>query len=102
MKKPEFLIIGVQKCGTTWLWEMLKQHPGTDLPERKEIHSFGSAELYRNGKDWYYSHFQNIAPSRVTGDENIEFPWYSYLPMKGDQEELLGRSLDCRDYGSRR
>ena len=73
MKKPEFLIIGAQKCGTTWLWEMLKQHPGTDLPERKEIHFFGSAELYRNGKDWYYSHFQGLNPSKLTGEASTTY-----------------------------
>ena len=54
-RKPNFFIIGAQKCGTGWLWEMLKQHPGTDLPSQKEIHFFGASELYRKGKGWYYN-----------------------------------------------
>ena len=34
--KPDFLIIGAPRAGTSWLWEMLKEHPDIDLPEVKE------------------------------------------------------------------
>ena len=38
---PNFLIIGVQKGGTTWLHENLKNHPQIFLPEgRKELEFF--------------------------------------------------------------
>lgn len=37
---PEFLGIGAQKAGTTWLHESLRLHPGIWLPPRKEIHYF--------------------------------------------------------------
>jgi len=35
---PQFIIIGAQKAGTTWLWGMLDQHPGISLAVEKEIH----------------------------------------------------------------
>lgn len=38
--KPNFMCIGSQKGGTSWLYEMLKQHPDIWLPDIKEIHYF--------------------------------------------------------------
>jgi hypothetical protein len=40
MSLPDFLCIGAQKAGTTWLYEMLRQHPGIWMPPIKEIHYF--------------------------------------------------------------
>jgi hypothetical protein len=37
---PQFLIIGAQKAGTTWLDRNLRQHPQIWLPPEKEIHFF--------------------------------------------------------------
>ena len=37
---PDFLGIGAQKAGTTWLYENLRRHPELFLPEEKEIHYF--------------------------------------------------------------
>ncbi len=37
---PDFLGVGAQKSGTTWLHNMLSQHPGLWLPPLKEIHYF--------------------------------------------------------------
>ena len=77
--KLDFLIIGAQKAGTTWLWSMLEQHPGTDLPRTKEIHFFGSAELYQNGREWYYSHFAGLDQSRIIGEASTTY-FYDYVP----------------------
>lgn len=37
---PDFLVIGAQKSGTTWLHFNLKAHPQIWLPPEKEIHYF--------------------------------------------------------------
>ena len=37
---PQFLIIGAQKAGTTWLFKNLESHPGIWLPPEKELHFF--------------------------------------------------------------
>jgi len=77
--KPDFLIIGAQKAGTTWLWSMLNKHPGTDLPKEKEIHYFGSAELYRKGKDYYYNHFAGLDRSKISGEASPT-NFYDHVP----------------------
>lgn len=40
MTYPDFLCIGAQKAGTTWLHHNMCYHPGIWLPVRKEIHYF--------------------------------------------------------------
>lgn len=54
MSLPTFLGIGAHRCATTWLYEMLKQHPQICMAKhRKEVHFF---DLYYNrGVGWYSS-----------------------------------------------
>jgi len=40
---PDFLCIGAQKAGTTWLYECLRRHPDVWMPPIKEIHYFDRA-----------------------------------------------------------
>ena len=40
MSPPDFLIIGAQKSGTTWLDRNLRLHPDVWLPPEKELHFF--------------------------------------------------------------
>lgn len=40
MRPPHYLCIGMQKAGTTWLSDRLKQHPGIYPPALKEPHYF--------------------------------------------------------------
>ncbi len=44
-KLPNFLIIGAQKSGTTWLWNEIRQHPDIFMPEHKELHYLVVMEL---------------------------------------------------------
>lgn len=37
---PDFICIGAQKAGTTWLYRQLASHPDFWMPPRKEIHYF--------------------------------------------------------------
>jgi hypothetical protein len=39
-KFPDFLIIGAQKAGTTWLHRNLQAHPRIWMPKEKELHYF--------------------------------------------------------------
>ena len=39
-KRLSFLVCGAQKSGTTALAAYLRQHPGIQLPEKKELHFF--------------------------------------------------------------
>ena len=41
---PNFLGIGAPRSGTTWLYNMLKQHPQVWMPPIKELHYFDSID----------------------------------------------------------
>ena len=49
MKKPNLFIIGAPKCGTTFLYHYLKEHPDIYFPDFKEPHFFGSDLIRRHG-----------------------------------------------------
>lgn len=53
---PNFLGIGVQRGGTTWLHTLLSSHPDVYMPtRRKEIRFF--EKYYDRGLEWYSSFF---------------------------------------------
>lgn len=53
---PNFLGIGAQRSGTSWLYFLLKSHPEIFVPPHaKEVHFFD--RYYDRGLDWYGSFF---------------------------------------------
>lgn len=54
--KPEFLIVGAQRCGTTTLYRLLEEHPNVVRPTFSK--GIGFFDLnYTKGMAWYLSHF---------------------------------------------
>jgi Sulfotransferase family len=51
---PDFICIGAQKAGTTWLYNQLAAHPDFWMPPRKEIHYFNERG-HRPIKTWWRS-----------------------------------------------
>ena len=76
-KFPDFLGIGAQKSGTTWLYANLKKHPEIYLPRKKEIHYFDW--YFYKGINWYYNHFNHKRKTQKTGEIT---PGYSILNEK--------------------
>lgn len=70
---PTFVIAGVQKCGTTSLFQALDLHPRVVRPANKEIHFFD--QHWRRGQDWYARQFPDLAVGQMTGEAT---PVYSY------------------------
>jgi len=85
---PSFFVLGAQKAGTTWLWNMLDQHPGTSLPQTKEIHYFGLAELHAKGDDWYYRHFAGLDGEKVIGEASTSY-FYDRVPYGYDDSSQI-------------
>lgn len=75
MSLPDFLIIGAQKSGTTWLLNMLSQHPDIYVPLR-EVHYFNRDNKYVLGTDWYRKHFEDAHDNQVVGEKS---PNYTFL-----------------------
>ena len=62
---PDFLGIGAQKAGTTWLHENLRCHPSLYLPDEKELHYFDWH--FHRPLRWYAGHFRQGAGRVRTG-----------------------------------
>ena len=75
MRLPEFLGVGTQKGGTTYLYELLKRHPQIFLAEPKEQHFFSLH--WQRGADWYGNQFASAAESQICGEIT---PYYLFHP----------------------
>ena len=58
----DFIIIGVQKGGTTSLHHHLSRHPEVYVPESKEVPFFTLDERYAKGVDWLLEKYYAGAP----------------------------------------
>lgn len=76
MSKPDFLIIGAQKSGTTSLFNYLNQHPGVIIPDVKEVHFFDLN--FDKGMNWYYEYFNSHVSAEILMGEAT--PYYLFHP----------------------
>lgn len=74
-----FIGIGAQKCGTTWLQRTLARHPDIAFPGGKEVHFWD--QHYARGLDWYRHLFADNG--KLNGDIT---PAYGFLPLQKIQE----------------
>ncbi len=56
--RPDFIVIGAKKCGTTALYDYMTQHPGISPALKKEIYYFNA--FHGRGQYWYRSFFPTI------------------------------------------
>ncbi|UYM18511.1 sulfotransferase [Endozoicomonas euniceicola] len=97
MASPDFLCIGAQKAGTTWLDKMFKGHPDIWTPPVKELQFFN--EFYNKAAyPWTQKHRESHAVNAIRyavnekqpnwekiklamhiASENIGFDWYEKI-----------------------
>jgi hypothetical protein len=64
---PDFLVVGCQRCGTTWIDAALRGHPSVYLPAQKQTYFFD--RNYDRGFDWYLGQFAGAGPEhRAVGE----------------------------------
>ena len=74
MPLPDFLIIGAQKSGTSWLANQLGRNPRVFMP-RDEIHYFDKAHNFSRGLEWYESHFAAAESGQLIGEKTPDYLW---------------------------
>jgi hypothetical protein len=83
--RPDFLIVGAQRCGTTTMFKTLVQHPDVVRPFlRKGIHYFDKA--YWRGERWYRGHFPLVVTTMLRGHGHRAItgessPYYMFHPL---------------------
>jgi hypothetical protein len=84
---PTFLVIGAQKCGTSWLAQMMSQHPEVSTGAEKELHFFNKVYNYQKGLEWYRSQFSITPDTKAVGEFTPNYFWTSE-----DEREMGGRT----------
>ncbi|MDM8553304.1 sulfotransferase domain-containing protein [Desulfococcaceae bacterium HSG7] len=82
MTLPNFLIIGAQKSGTTWLGHMLRQHPDVFMPEQ-EVHFFDKENRFAKGITWYERHFDCVKNETAIGEKTPDYYWANGKGVEG-------------------
>jgi hypothetical protein len=71
LNKPDFLIAGPQKTGTSWLYHRLKSVPGITMPPVKELSFFHEADVnllinqFNNHNKLWHNYFSQIKNKHV-------------------------------------
>jgi sulfotransferase family protein len=92
--RPDFLLIGAQRSGTTSLYRYLAEHPSmAPALVSKGVHYFSTS--YGQGRSWYRGHFPTIAyrdlhravrrTPLVTGEAS---PYYLFHPLAPERVAL--------------
>ncbi len=81
---PDFVIIGGKKCGTTFLYHLLGQHPLVQPAASKELHFFDA--LFDEGAEWYRQCFP--APRQEDGRRTITGEASPYIAHRYAPERM--------------
>lgn len=89
---PNFLVIGAQKAGTTWLAARLREHP--DIFMRKgEIHFFDVEDNFQKGPEWYSEQFKDGENHQARGEKTPDYLWVNR--DEGRRNDIPVRIHDC-------
>lgn len=96
--RPNLFIIGAMKCGTTYLAELLSEHPSVFMCQPKEPCYFVDPEELRRLWPWawkrgywrsegaYLGLFQSAGAATVIGEASV---YYTHLPVASDIPEKI-------------
>jgi hypothetical protein len=68
---PDFVILGPQKCATTWMYRCLEEHPEVYMPDTDSIHYFDMH--YQEGTEWYSTFFDGHEGEPIVGEETPSY-----------------------------
>jgi hypothetical protein len=85
---PNFLFIGADKAGSTWLFRVLQAHPACFVPPAKDIYFFD--RHYGRGLDWYVSFFGQARPDALAVGELSHDYLYSDAAAERIARDLPG------------
>jgi hypothetical protein len=80
-RSPDFIVLGVPRSATTWLYYALASHPDIYLPKVKEQEFFGDYRFHL-GWNWYLNHFVNRGNQAIAGDISVGYFHSSEAPAQ--------------------
>lgn len=99
MPKPNFLIPGASRSGTTSLYHYLRDHPEIFMPENKEVRYFDRNDRYGD-KEWYLEHFESVTDETAIGESSPPYFYESIVrDESGEYQGLMDNSITARVLG---
>ena len=77
---PNVIYAGIQRTGSTWLYDCFKEHPQVFVPYLKEIHYFD--RNFDRGKKWYETFFKNSEDEKILIDITPNYFQDTSIPKK--------------------
>lgn len=77
---PNFLYIGPDKAGSSWLHEMLIQHPQVYLTPAKDLYFFD--RYYDRGPAWYADQFRDANGRPIVGEVCQDYLFHPDAPAR--------------------
>jgi hypothetical protein len=90
MSAPDFIYIGPDKAGSSWLHEVLRRHPQVFLTPAKGLYFFD--RYYDRGLEWYVAQFDDARPEQVVRGEVCQ----DYLADPDAAERMAGSLGEVR------
>ena len=87
LKIPNLFIVGASKCATTYVWDVLRQHPQVFMGETKEPSYFARRDM-DSRLLWYLSLFERAGDAKVIGEAS---PIYSETTVFPDVASKIYR-----------
>lgn len=83
LPKPNFLIVGAAKSGTTSLFEYLRHHPDIFMPACKEV-SYFSGRLDKNeiSLNEYLTYFSKVKLQKRIGEASVAYLYQEDVPQQ--------------------
>ena len=92
--RPDFVVIGAMKCGTSTLHDQLGANPGLFMSDPKEPNFFSDDDVFARGFDWYEALFTGAADDQLCGESSTHYTKSPTLPHAA--ERLAERLPDAR------
>ena len=94
MTRPNFLIIGAMKAGTTSMHYYVGAHPQVFMPRANDLNFFIEEMNWTKGWAWYEEQFAAAGAETAVGEVS---PGYSFHPVrKGVPARIAGALPDAR------
>lgn len=79
--KPDFVVIGGMKCGSSTISAFLEDHPQVFMAPGCEPNFFSHDDNFRKGPGWYATFFRDRSDQTIVGEgsnayaNSADFPW---------------------------
>jgi hypothetical protein len=91
---PDFLGLGAQKAGTSWIYSCLYDHPQVCIPI-KDLHFFSRERNWVRGIAWYEEQFARCGPNRVAGEFSTSYLADPVAPGRIHEHYPRVRMITC-------